>query len=106
MPELIRGRCDQFTSADKIKAFIWRSYGTSAFLTKGMEEILKKTCKFERMEDFISQTIPNILKIESALKIILCVGKIRTGRGQHEGVEHGYARYGVQCVKHTGNENG
>ena len=75
LPELIRGRCDQFTSAEEIKAFIWRSYGTSAFLTKGMEEILKKTCRFEGMEEFISKTIPNILKIESALESYSALGR-------------------------------
>ena len=75
LPELIRSRCDQFTSANEIKGFLWRSYGTNAYLTKGMEEILKKTCKFERMEDFITQTIHNIFKIETALESYSALGR-------------------------------
>ena len=75
LPDLIKGRCDQFISADEIKSFIWRSYGTDAFLTRGMEEILKKTSRFEGMEEFISNTIPNILKIDSALESYSALGR-------------------------------
>ena len=75
LPDLIKGRCDQFTSAGEIKSFIWRSYGTAAYLTKGMEEILQKTCRFEGMEKFISNTIPNILKIDSALESYSALGR-------------------------------
>ena len=75
LPDIIKGRCDQFISADEIKSFIWRSYGTDAFLTKGMEEILKKTSRFEGMEEFISNTIPNILKIDSALGSYSALGR-------------------------------
>ena len=55
LPEDVKARCDHLETAGDIRRFLWVTFGTTTFLTKGINELVGKIKKHETLEGFLLQ---------------------------------------------------
>ena len=76
LPEDVKTRCDHLETAGDIRRYLWLTFGTTTFLTKGLDTLVGNIKEHDNLEEFLDRTVPGILKVEAAIRHFSMVGEM------------------------------